>query len=336
MAMQAGMGLSKIIILFGAGYTGTILLNNGKLSELLNELQGLLKRQSGDSENADSDPIAAQVRRLAQEVRQFASGRQITVLNGSSGGIDVTSLIIPVGALGALGYGYMWWKGLSFSDLIFVSKKNMTVAVTSLKKNLEGVSEAVENTKKYLTKRIENLDGKVDSVKETSNLIENEVRGARDDLSRIGSEFLQLKVTVESLDEKVNSIETKQTLTIVGLDYLCKLADGKRMPSYPNYLREELARRMPLPPMEASLIQGLKDIADNLSSTKMIGDGSGRDLIDNPYNKPRSVIRTSSIKLEMPGIQTTLEPQSSHHLRRSFSNVYVSPVSSSAFATYAK
>ncbi|KAL9253334.1 hypothetical protein AKJ16_DCAP10889, partial [Drosera capensis] len=307
MAMQAGMGLSKIIILFGAGYTGTILLNNGKISELLNELQGLLKRQSGDSENADSDPIAAQVRRLAQEVRQLASGRQITVLNGSSGGIDVTSLIIPVGALGALGYGYMWWKGLSFSDLMYVTKKNMTVAVTSLKKNLEGVSESVENAKKHLTKRIENLNGKVDSVKETSNLIENEVRGARDDLSRIGSEFLQLKVTVESLDEKVNSIETKQTLTIVGLDYLCKLAecklaDGKQMPSYPNYLREELARRMPLPPMETSLIQGLKDIADNLSSTKMIGDASGRDLIDNPYNKPRSVTRTSSIKLAIPGI----------------------------------
>ncbi|KAL9266682.1 hypothetical protein AKJ16_DCAP16916, partial [Drosera capensis] len=50
------------------------------------------------------------------------------------------------------------------------------------------------------------------------------------------------------------------------------------------------------------LFQGLKDIADNLSSTKMIGDASGRDLIDNPYNKPRSVTRTSSIKLAIPGI----------------------------------
>ncbi|MFS7963985.1 hypothetical protein Hanom_Chr08g00744771 [Helianthus anomalus] len=43
MAMQAGMGFSKIIILVGAGYTGTLMLNNGKLSDVLGELQKLMK-----------------------------------------------------------------------------------------------------------------------------------------------------------------------------------------------------------------------------------------------------------------------------------------------------
>ncbi|MBA0782841.1 hypothetical protein Goshw_029996, partial [Gossypium schwendimanii] len=39
MAMQTGVGLSKILILAGAGYTGTVLLKNGKLSDILGELQ---------------------------------------------------------------------------------------------------------------------------------------------------------------------------------------------------------------------------------------------------------------------------------------------------------
>ncbi|KAL9251704.1 hypothetical protein AKJ16_DCAP00003 [Drosera capensis] len=306
MAMQAGMGVSKIIILFGAGYASTILIKNGKMSDLLAELQSIVKglEKSGDSSNVETDPIAAQVRWLAQEVRQLASARQITVLNGSSGGLDVTSLVIPVGALGALGYGYMWWKGLSFSDLMYVTKKSMAVAVANLTKHLEGVSDAVTKTKRHLTQRIESVDGKVDYVKETTKSIENEVRSARGDLSRIGLEFLQLKNTVESLDEKVSTIEGKQNLTLMGLDYLCKFADGRQVPNYPTFLREQLAAassRGQLPSVETTLIQGLKDIADNLSWTKMIRDGSGQDVVDTP-NKPRSVTRTSSIKIAIPGI----------------------------------
>ncbi|GAB2234254.1 hypothetical protein Droror1_Dr00003499 [Drosera rotundifolia] len=306
MAMQAGMGVSKIVILVGAGYASTILIKNGKMSDLLAELQSIVKglEKSDDSSNVETDPIAAQVRWLAQEVRQLASARQITVLNGSSGGVDVTSLIIPVGALGALGYGYMWWKGLSFSDLMYVTKKSMAVAVANLTKHLEGVSDAVAKTKRHLTQKIESVDGKVDYVKQTTKSIENEVRSARDDLSRIGSEFLQLKNTVESLDEKVSTIEGKQNLTLMGLDYLCKFADGRQVPSYPTFLREQLApasSRGQLPSVETTLIQGLKDIADNLSWTQMIGDGSGQDVVDTP-NKPRSVTRTSSIKIAIPRI----------------------------------
>ncbi|GMP81234.1 hypothetical protein CsSME_00036013 [Camellia sinensis var. sinensis] len=38
MAMQTGMGLSKVLILVGAGYTSTILVKNGKLSDTLGEI----------------------------------------------------------------------------------------------------------------------------------------------------------------------------------------------------------------------------------------------------------------------------------------------------------
>lgn len=44
-----------------------------------------MERSEGD--NDDSDAVASQVRRLAMEVRQLASSRQITVMDGASGGM---------------------------------------------------------------------------------------------------------------------------------------------------------------------------------------------------------------------------------------------------------
>ncbi|KAI4385592.1 hypothetical protein MLD38_003599 [Melastoma candidum] len=93
-----------------------------------------------DPNSEYSDAIAAQVRRLVMEVRQLASSRQITVLNGNSTQMgNVTSMVVPAVALGAIGYGYMWWKGLSFSDLMYVTKKSMATAVSNLTQHLEHV-----------------------------------------------------------------------------------------------------------------------------------------------------------------------------------------------------
>ncbi|KAL7175463.1 hypothetical protein ACSBR2_029122 [Camellia fascicularis] len=164
MAMQTGMGLSKILILVGAGYTSTIL-----------------------------------VRWLAMEVRQLASARQITVLNGNSGQIgNMTSLIVPAAAMGASCYGCMWWKGLTFSDLMYVTKRNMATAVSNLTKHLESVFEALA---RHLTQRIENLDGKLDEQVEISKLIKNEVTDVRGDLSQIGFDLDALQRMVSGLDK---------------------------------------------------------------------------------------------------------------------------------------
>ncbi|RWW49520.1 hypothetical protein BHE74_00044301 [Ensete ventricosum] len=96
----------------------------------------------------------------------------------TSGGL--TSYIMPAAAIGAFGYCYMWWKGWSFSDVMFVTKRNMASAVANVSKQLEQVSAALSSfffqaTKRHLTQRLENLDGKLDEQKEMSKCILNEV-----------------------------------------------------------------------------------------------------------------------------------------------------------------
>uniref|UniRef100_A0A2N9EBH3 CCHC-type domain-containing protein n=1 Tax=Fagus sylvatica TaxID=28930 RepID=A0A2N9EBH3_FAGSY len=303
MALQTGMGLSRILILVGAGYTSTIMIKNGKFSDLLGEIQSLMKglEKSRDQAEGDdvSDAIAAQVRRLAMEVRQLANTRQITVLNGSNGQIgNVTSLLVPAATLGALGYGYMWWKGLSFSDLMYVTKRNMASAVTNLTKHLENVSEALAATKRHLTQRIANLDDKMEKQNEMSKLIKNDVAEVQKSLSDIGYDLNDLQRLVAGLDGKIGTLEDKQDIANLGVLYLCNFVDGKKG-IMPEVLKEQLKLsgkpRSLLTYQETPSLKGLKEIADSLSGTGIIdrsaSDGIVQEGVDRLEEPPRTLLR---------------------------------------------
>ncbi|CAL5418254.1 unnamed protein product [Camellia sinensis] len=131
MAMQTGMGLSKILILVGAGYTSTILVKNGKLSDILGEIQSLVKGMEKNGESSESD----------SDVSDAIAPQHMRCVG------NMTSLIVPAAAVGALCYGCMWWKGLTFSDLMYVTKRNMANAVSNLTKYLESVSRALADGK---------------------------------------------------------------------------------------------------------------------------------------------------------------------------------------------
>ncbi|RLN00999.1 uncharacterized protein C2845_PM06G05300 [Panicum miliaceum] len=240
MAMaQAGMGLTKVVVLVGAGVAGSVVLRNGRLAEILGELQEILdkgnKGKSGGAGDADAElneALTSQVRRLAMEVRQLASSRPITVLNGGSGPSGVSGLIVPAATVGALGYGYMWWKGISFSDLMYVTKRNMANAVSSMTKHLEQVQSSLAAAKRHLTQRIEKLDDKLDQQKALSGQIRDDVTDARLKLETIGSEIKNIKELVWGLDGKIDSMEAKQDFSCAGVMYLCQFIEqnGGKLP----------------------------------------------------------------------------------------------------------
>lgn len=229
MATQTGVAASKVLILVGAGMTGSILLRNGRLSDVLGELQEIMKgvNQGTASGPYDIALIQAQIRNLAQEVRDLTLSRPITILNGKSdSGGGLSSYILPAAAVGAMGYCYMWWKGLSLSDVMFVTKRNMANAVQSMSKQLELVSSALAATKRHLTQRLENLDGKMDEQVEVSKAIRNEVNDVKDDLSQIGFDIESIQKMVAGLEGKIELLENKQDVANTGIWYLCQVAGG--------------------------------------------------------------------------------------------------------------
>ncbi|KAA8524776.1 hypothetical protein F0562_011199 [Nyssa sinensis] len=230
MAMQTGVATSKVLILVGAGLTGSIILRSGRLSDVVSQLQELMK----DVNEAEISPgkydsalLAAQIRQLALEIKELTKSSPVTIFNGnptSTG--SYASYLMPAAALGAMGYCYMWWKGWSFSDVMFVTKHNMANAVATVSKQLEHVSEALASTKRHLTKKLENLDWKLDEQKETSKLIANDVNEVKSDLSQIGYDIETIHQLVTGLEGKIELLESKQDMTNSGLWYLCQLAGG--------------------------------------------------------------------------------------------------------------
>uniref|UniRef100_A0A5B7AYW0 DUF1664 domain-containing protein n=1 Tax=Davidia involucrata TaxID=16924 RepID=A0A5B7AYW0_DAVIN len=230
MAMQTGVATSKVLILVGAGLTGSIILRSGRLSDVISQLQELMKDVSEAEISPgkyDSALLAAQIRQLAQEIKELTISSPITIFNGNTTSTgSYASYLMPAAALGAMGYCYMWWKGWSFSDVMFVTKHNMANAVATVSKQLEHVSEAVTSTKRHLTKRLENLDWKLDEQKETSKLIANDVNEVKSDLSQIGYDIETIHQMVTGLEGKIELLESKQDMTNSGLWYLCHLAGG--------------------------------------------------------------------------------------------------------------
>ncbi|KAL0695339.1 hypothetical protein Bca4012_062519 [Brassica carinata] len=307
MAMQAGVGLSRILILAGAGYTGTIMMRNGKLSDILGELQSVVKgmeRSEGDYD--DSDAVASQVRRLAMEVRQLASSRQITVMDGVSGAATLQALVFPAAVLGALGYGYMWWKGLSFTDLMYVTKANMAFAVANLTKNLEQVSVTLAAAKRHLTQKIQCMDDKVEEHTHLSKGIKNEVTLAREDINSLESELASLNTLISGLDGKLDTLEYKQDVTNVCMLHLYNYFGGKS-----TKLPDMDQLQLPVNQKARNLLadvetKGLKDFAEELlesngteeggaTTVKIIGLTKSNDKSRPLLSRERGVTKEMSI-----------------------------------------
>lgn len=232
MALQTGVAPSKVLILLGAGLTGSVILRNGQLSDVLLQLQEYIKGINDvDMSSTKIDPVllAAQVRQLAQEIRALSLSNPITIMNGSSGSSGgYGSYLVPAAALGAMGYCYMWWKGLSFSDVMFVTKQNMANAVASVSKQLDSLTDALATTKRHLSKRLETLDWKLEEQKEISGQILNDVTDVKSNISQIGFDIESIREMLNGLEGKLELLEGKQDLTNSGVYYLCQVAGGMK------------------------------------------------------------------------------------------------------------
>ncbi|KAL3604934.1 hypothetical protein D5086_005793 [Populus alba] len=230
MALQAGVSTSKVLILVGAGLTSSIILKNGRLSELIGQLQEVLKgvdQVEIAPYKYDSALLAAQIRQLAQEIKELTLSSPVTIYNGNSASNgSFSSYLVPAAALGAMGYCYMWWKDWSFSDVMFVTKKNMANAVATVSKQMENVSETLASTKRHLTKRLENLDWKIEEQMETSKLIASDVDEMKSNLSQIGYDVESIHQMISGLEGKLELLESKQDTTNSGLWHLCQFAGG--------------------------------------------------------------------------------------------------------------
>lgn len=238
MALQMAPSSSKVLILVGAGLASSVVLNGGQLSAVIAQLQEVLKGVDDQvkisTAGYDTAVIAAQVRQLAQEIRELSLSRPMTIYNdrSSSGAGGLASYLLPAAAIGAAGYCYMRWRDWSFSDLMFATKKNLANAVATVSKQLENVHETLASTKRHLTKRLEGIDSKIEEQNELGQHISNDVNEVKEDLSQIGCDVELINQFISGLEEKLKLAEDKQNLTNSGIWYICDIVD--KMSNGPN------------------------------------------------------------------------------------------------------
>ncbi|CAM0880104.1 unnamed protein product [Alopecurus aequalis] len=224
MAVTAAMPIGRVVLLMGTGVAGSIVLKDGRAGrfvDLLKEFQEFMQQKGAESSGAVNQ-VALEV--LAREVRQLSSIPRSIVHYDSSNKV-LSALIVPAAAAGAVGYAYMWWKGITFSSIMYVTKQNMANAVSSMTKHLEQVQTSLAAAKRHLTQRIQKVDDKLDKQKEISEKIRDEVTGARLKLQDIGAEMENLKKLAFNMDGKLDSIQDKQDCQLAGVTYLLQFVE---------------------------------------------------------------------------------------------------------------
>lgn len=173
------------------------------------------KGQGGGNDAA----LTLQVQRLTQELYNLASSsRTVTVVQAGSGSwISITSFILPAAVVGTVGYGYMWWRGFSFGDIMYVTRKGMNNAVAGVGKQLEHVSAALSSTRKHMNQRLDIVSSKLDDSVVITELIRDQVEEVKGTVGRSIYKIENVGQTVEGLGLKIAEVQESQNFANQGI-----------------------------------------------------------------------------------------------------------------------
>ncbi|XP_022734730.1 uncharacterized protein LOC111288209 isoform X2 [Durio zibethinus] len=211
--------LGKLTILVGAGIVGSILVKEGRMSNVSDFFSGALKFAFRQLKHDDSTPsvnkprndyLMAQVSSLRQELQILASNRPITIVTGRGTGTSKYSIIIVVVVVG---YGYVWWKGWRLPDMMFATRRSLSDARDAIAKQLESVYSSISATRRHLSTRIEGVDKHLDEIADITTTTQDEVSLLQDKSKMLNSNVQSVRYVVQTLD-----------MTNEGVNCLCDYA----------------------------------------------------------------------------------------------------------------
>ncbi|KAE8706065.1 squamosa promoter-binding-like protein 16-like isoform 1 [Hibiscus syriacus] len=240
--------LGKLTILVGAGIVGSILAKEGGISSVSDFVSGAFKIAYRQLKNDDSnssvkkprnDYLVDQVNSLRKELQILASNRPITIVTGRGTGTSKYGIIIVVVVVG---YGYVWWKVVSFAkfkkpvlcfqlgwrlpDMMFATRRSLSDAREAIAKQLESVYSSISAsvTRRHLSSRIESVDNRLDEIADVTATTQEEVSLIQDKSKMLNTNVQSVRYVVQTLESKIKRIEGKQDMTNEGVNWLCDYA----------------------------------------------------------------------------------------------------------------
>ncbi|KAL6865162.1 hypothetical protein ACP4OV_016313 [Aristida adscensionis] len=286
------MVLGNVAILVGSGILGSVLTSDEKLPSVKDVLSGAAKfvkkhgTDGGDAKSG-SDPhtaqLLSQVNSLREELQILAT-RPVTVVTNAAksgpGAYTITAVVVA----GVIGYGYIKWKGLKLSDMMFVTKRGLSDACNVVGGQLDQVSDSVTVTKKHLAGRIDRVDISLDETQEIIEGTRDEVAVIHEDLSAFQEDLQSVNSVVQSLESKLGRLECAQDETATGIYRLCKY--GQQMEQGQNANVRQISSSIPAVPIGFSAERAVRASSVSLPS-------------------PRLALESISPVVEAPGAETS-------------------------------
>ncbi|KDP26833.1 hypothetical protein JCGZ_17991 [Jatropha curcas] len=222
--------LGKITIIVGAGLIGSVLAKEGRFSNVSDLVSGAFKIaykqiRRDDSTSSVSKPhndlLMAQVNSLRQELQMLASSRPLTIVTGSGTGGNKYGIIVVVVVAG---YGYVWWKGWKLPDMMFATRRSLSDACASVAQQLENVYASIRSTRRQLSSNIDRVDTNLNEVAALTADTHEKVVGLLGNSEMIDDKVKNVRDAVETLGEKIKTIEDKQMTTLSGVKRLVDVA----------------------------------------------------------------------------------------------------------------
>lgn len=152
----------------------------------------------------------------------LASNRQVTIVTRN--GTSTKNIGITVIVVGAVGYGYIWWKGYKLHEMMFVTRRGLSDACNIIAKQLDALNSMIMATKKVLSDKIIGLESNLKEIRVISTSTQDEVSRLRDRLNQMNDNFHYVRHAVQTLESNINSLEEKQDETLEGVAKLCYAA----------------------------------------------------------------------------------------------------------------
>ena len=298
---MAGLAGARVIPMAAAGFGGAALFQNSEkameyVADLLRLILGQVDRLGGSGGGAGGigDPA------LLEKLNALASKVDVALLNARQpmsptvvvrdGGGSGSGAKVALASLAALG-AYAKLKGFSLSDLKPVTAKTLGVAMGTVGKSLNSVSELVTTVKSALQERIDkvsqsvdDVDEKIDHVHDELGVVDEKVDNVQDELSVVHGEVTSMQDDVTSMREVQEDSAQKIEYTARGIHALCGvvselLKNASQTPAIANLQNFTLIgtkTSLPRPPLSrgssappAIVPAADEELDDTLSSTDL-------------------------------------------------------------------
>ena len=271
-----GVGITSVSsITTGGGDSGESATASSILAEVLQQLgagfvglRGMLTNDGGitgsgsHTEPSESEGLSAHLHALTAAVSALAErqAQQSSTLVISPSESPLSSIawsfLQAIGgtsaSLGLATYTYCKWKGMSLSDLAYVTSKEFKAVGASLSKRIRMISKALASTKRELLERLHGLEDKVEECgARTEERIKQEADSIRADIRAVDGSQAALQDMMAEMSNKVHVVESQTRFSSEGIHLLCSVLDreiaaatGKRLASNTPSKRSRALERL--------------------------------------------------------------------------------------------